>query len=1250
MLKVVMADRPQDLINALVEGLSEPTTDPFQQEWVSVPSLGFRNYLNQELALQLGTDRKEGQADGISANIQMVFPGALRWLILDADRAGQGSGQSAAEQIVDPWRAERLVWTLLEVLSGSSSGLDERLTNLNSAVSLAGRALPISLLFDRYMVHRPQMILSWIDHKDVGPDGNDLLEAQLWQPSLFRAVHARITAQYTNIATPSERLEGALSRVSSGDVKLGEQGKKSLPGRIFVFGQSVISADLGPLLTAVSKHHKVTALLLSPSAVTSQQLAQRVKANPPVLAHRSTSWAFSRSDPQAEINPTLQQGGAAGQLHPLLNAWALRPLESALLLGAGGRVPDTVLTSDDAPADTLLNRMQQDLHAGLISPTPYVPAAEDVSVQIHSAPGATRQAEALRDAILGLLRDNPDLTESQIVILCPQLEQFAPVLSAVFGAPANFSEQPIDGQLPALRYNVIDRSARSFNPVLDSIATMLQILPGRFDVESVSQLLHTSAVRERFGLDGESLGLLSTWTKEACISWGLDGAQRQTWNIDPSHTANSWAAGVDQLMMGIALGDDLRDAVPPGTAVAELAEAAGVSAARKFALATGGIAPMPLDDAGISTAGHLAEAVRTLAYIHDQVLPDSSSDKKKTIEQWGEALRKAADLMVAPARFEYWQRSQFDTMLNDLVQDSQGAGGSASAGESEGAEDSASQVLLTFADVRALLKMGLEGAKSKARMDVGTILVATPGQLAAVPYRVVCILGLDADALPGSRASGDDLIPTAPAVGDRDPRNEARAELLAALIAAQDHLLITCASRDVRTNNKVPESVMLDDLLKVIAQTTGLEVQDLQGLEPSQGEGEGEGDTGAFTVMTTHTRQAFDPKNFSADGGEQPISFDPAACQGAVALLNSQQNQPASNQIFMSKSLPADDSATATVELTQLGYFFEAPVKTFFRNRLNVYIPKASEASGSELPIKLGKLDASEFGSDLLELGLTMRLAELVRITPDTQLDQPQVAALQHSISARGLLPPPSLALPALMEIADEVSALLTTAEKVGVRRPAPHAHPIDLRLSEDTHIVGSVGNCLDGDRPGPLRILYSRPKPKHQIRLALDLLVLTATDPSQHWRGVLITRPESDAKTTVEQRSWSVRGATAKDRQTEALGALKELLEQYRDGLLYPLPLFQQTSYAFFKNLKPKDVWGTPGDPFSKFPKECDYPYHSLAFGSLSYNELFAAQFGDFNFTTESNRLWSVIEDALTVENLETAEEPSEDDIEEDE
>jgi len=1220
-----MADRPQDLINALVQGLSTPLADPFQQEWISVPSLGFRNWLNQELALRLGVDPQNGQADGISANIQMVFPGALRWLILDADRALASKDTTADEQIVDPWRAERMVWTLLEVLSSSSYGLDERLTHLTSAVSLAGRALPISLLFDRYMVHRPQMILDWMAGRNLGPDGKDLLAAQLWQPSLFRAVHTRITEKHKNIATPSERLEVALQRVSSGEINLGDQGQKSLPGRMFVFGQSVISADLGPLLTAVSKNHEVTALLLSPSATTSQQLAQRVSANPPVLARHHTSWAFPRSDPQAELSLTAQQASSAGELHPLLTSWALRPLESALLLGAGDLLPEIVSASNAAAATpTLLNRLQQDLQAGSISPEIYRPSHEDVSVHIHSAPGATRQAEVLRDAILGLLRDNPDLTESQIVILCPQLESFAPVLSAVFGAPAHVGDQPVEGQLPALRYSVIDRSARSFNPVLDSIATMLQILPGRFDVESVSQLLHTSAVKERFGLDGESLGLLSTWIKQACISWGLDGSQRKAWNIDPSHTANSWASGVDQLMMGIALGDDLRDAVPPGTAVTELAEAAGVSSVRKFALAAGGIAPMPLDDAGIYAAGRLAEAVRTLAHVHDQVLPDSSSEKKKSIEDWSEALLSAADLMVAPARFEYWQRSQFDSMLTTLVQ------------ESQGGEDSASKVLLTFADVRALLKMGLEGGKSKARMDVGSILVSTPGQLAAVPHRVVCILGLDVDALPGSRTSGDDLIPTAPAVGDRDPRNEARAELLSALLAAQDHLIITCASRDVRTNDKVPESVMLDDLLKVISQTTGQTMQELRSAEASES-------AQSFSLMTTHTRQAFDPKNFSPVEGEQSVGFDPAACQGAEALLNSRLNTPSSTHIFMTEPLPTDSSVNATVELAELGYFFDAPVKAFFRNRLNVYIPQDSEASASELPTKLGGLDASEVGRALLDLGLTMPAAESIRFVPEEGSPQPQVLALYNSLRARGLLPPDSLAIPALSELSIEVSDLLLSAESLGVRRPAPHAHPIDLTLADGTQIVGSVGNCIDGKQPGPVRILFSNPKPKHQLRLALDLLLLTAIDPTQNWRGVLITRTDPKAKATDEQPSWVVKGATENDRQHNALEAVRKLMEQYRDGLLYPLPLFHQTSFALHQDGNPAEKWGTPGSRFNLLSAECEDQYHLLAFGSLSYQELLVAQFGPYDFKAESTRLWSAISDSIQHESFENADGPIE-------
>ena len=85
--------------------------------------------------------------------------------------------------------------------------------------------------------------------------------------------------------------------------------------------------------------------------------------------------------------------------------------------------------------------------------------------------------------------------------------------------------------------------------------------------------------------------------------------------------------------------------------------------------------------------------------------------------------------------------------------------------------------------MRRLLSPSLDGGAARADLGAGAMVVSRPSLLGNVPYRVVCILGLDADALPVGRAGGDDLMATAVAVGDRDPRSDARADLLAAVLS-----------------------------------------------------------------------------------------------------------------------------------------------------------------------------------------------------------------------------------------------------------------------------------------------------------------------------------------------------------------------------------------------------------------------------------------------------------------------------------
>src|SRR5690606_32540656 len=109
----------EDLVDVLVEHLATPLADPFQAEWVSVPSLGFRSWLRFRLAERLGA---AGAGDGIAANIEMPFPGSLRWRVLRAHRTLEGR-----EHTTDPWEVERLVWSVIDVMADPASRIHQRL-------------------------------------------------------------------------------------------------------------------------------------------------------------------------------------------------------------------------------------------------------------------------------------------------------------------------------------------------------------------------------------------------------------------------------------------------------------------------------------------------------------------------------------------------------------------------------------------------------------------------------------------------------------------------------------------------------------------------------------------------------------------------------------------------------------------------------------------------------------------------------------------------------------------------------------------------------------------------------------------------------------------------------------------------------------------------------------------------------------------------------------------------------------------
>src|SRR4051812_33747737 len=241
MLHLHRATRTDALVRALRETLATPPADPFAAEVVAVPSKGVERWIAQQLSLHLGatTDRR----DGICANV--AFPSPRR-VIETALAAATG-----IEPDEDPWGPGRAVWPLLEVVDelGDEPWLGALHAHLERSRGRLGAVRHIAGLFDRYALHRPDMLMEWA----AGDDGGLSADAS-WQAELWRRLRARLDAP-----SPPERLSAACERLRD------EPELADLPDRLAVLGLTRLPAARLQVLSAIAARRDVHLHLLHPS-------------------------------------------------------------------------------------------------------------------------------------------------------------------------------------------------------------------------------------------------------------------------------------------------------------------------------------------------------------------------------------------------------------------------------------------------------------------------------------------------------------------------------------------------------------------------------------------------------------------------------------------------------------------------------------------------------------------------------------------------------------------------------------------------------------------------------------------------------------------------------------------------------------------------------------------------------------------------------------------------------------------------
>src|SRR4029079_10877722 len=121
--------------------------------------------------------------------------------------------------------------------------------------------------------------------------------------------------------------------------------------------------------------------------------------------------------------------------------------------------------------------LQDDLASDQPRPAGRVLAADDRSVQVHACHGVARQVDVLREVLLGLLDDDPTLEPRDVLVMCPDIETYAPLIEAGFG----LGDVVGSAGHPAhrLRVRLADRAPGQTNPLLGVATALLDLAGGR---------------------------------------------------------------------------------------------------------------------------------------------------------------------------------------------------------------------------------------------------------------------------------------------------------------------------------------------------------------------------------------------------------------------------------------------------------------------------------------------------------------------------------------------------------------------------------------------------------------------------------------------------------------------------------------------------------------------------------------------------------------------------------------------------
>ena len=783
----------------------------------------------------------------------------------------------------------------------------------------------IADVYDQYLMYRPHWIAKW----DSGTDELDDVDIRIapWQPDLWRRI-VKLSKQLGQSQFHRANMQGQLlSALESMDSSL-------LPKRISLFGISAIASSQLEVFEALSKKTEVFLFFFNPSEhywgdIIDEKTAAKITAKyakmPLVEAQQK-----KHTNPDEEYyfigNPLLSSWGKLGRDY----------FEQLVQLDA--RWIDGFI---DAFDDSLLGQVQSEIYQlafkgesltdnkeWFINDEGKLPiTANDASITLSDCHTPLREVERLHDYLLNLFNQNSALTPKDIIVMMPDVGTYSPYIEAVFGGAQGSRFIP---------YALADLAIEQEKPVLSSFASLANLPFSRFGVSDILDLLQVTQIAEKFGLEAHEYEQIQYWLERVGVKWGVNAEHKSSFDL-PAIELNTWQHGLNRLLLGIAM----RDEQCPFNGIYSADEVEGMA---------------------LDTLNKLVHFIDVLQDFKAKLTPDDTLTNKAQI------LNELLNTIYESESDDSWDLLVLQKVLEDIGKHHDNGDYS----------EAVSQRIVSY-----LIKQGIQEKGVGQRFLVGQVNFCTLMPMRAVPFKVVCMLGLnDADYPRTVQPIGFDLVPySKKQKGDRSRKLDDRYLFLEALLSARDNLYMSYIGRSCFDNQPRMPSTLVSELLEYIGRSFKLS-------EPSD-------KPLPDCLISQQHLQPFNSHYYLPASAEQ-------------AGLNNHSYNPIwlPSEAIEPKAITALD--VTPPELLDLDMFIRSVChaqESFYQQSLGLRLPQFNDIAKDEEPFSLDALRRYFYLDEILEANINDTPLSTEQILQRGELPQAHVGSLiyesmQHRVDA----------------------------------------------------------------------------------------------------------------------------------------------------------------------------------------------------------------------------------------------------------